>query len=415
MAEVDDDAIEIAGGASPRSLFPGYYQLSEEQRRAAFQRGLVTLDANALLDLYRFTPRGRGDLLGLLSDMRDRLFVTHQAAREFYRNRLDVVRERISGTADDIADIGSLLTQAGGKVRSFSRRYQVDDAKRAALCAEIEDLAERARASLGDESGYDIDLADVRAGVDVVVKAFDGLFDGRVGPALPKPDHQAALAEAERRIAAKIPPGYADAKKGDEDERRAGDYLLWRQLIVEAGKHDRPVLLISNDEKDDWVAKSHGEIVGPRPELVLEFAKETGSYFYKVTVAGFLAMAPDYLGHRISGGTVAEAQEFDSLWKVRVVWSDQARSAFARLSGAERRTFEDALAVVVSACESSGDPPLLPVETMATGQLQSILEFSGDGEARLRFKDVFDAGNAVRPRIEIHVVRLQPPRAAAPG
>jgi hypothetical protein len=58
----DGEAIEILHGNKLEDLFPGYYPPTKEERRDAYRRGLVSLDANALLDLYRFSERARNEL-----------------------------------------------------------------------------------------------------------------------------------------------------------------------------------------------------------------------------------------------------------------------------------------------------------------------------------------------------------------
>jgi hypothetical protein len=66
MVDVDGEAIAISHGNNPQDLFPGYYPPTEEERRDAYRRGLVSLDANALLDLYRFSERARNEFLRFL-------------------------------------------------------------------------------------------------------------------------------------------------------------------------------------------------------------------------------------------------------------------------------------------------------------------------------------------------------------
>jgi len=390
VTEFSDQKVEIEDGGSPRALFPGHYALDEGQRRAAFQRGLVSLDANALLDLYRFTPRGREDFFDVLTTMKSRLFLTHQTAREFYRNRLQVVKERIADTADEGQRISEDLKQVSGKLKGYSRRYQWDHARRDALVLAVDKLAKEIESSLIEASAYDLDPDDVRLGSDIVLRRFDELFEGRIGRPLTATDHKAALAEAERRIAGRIPPGYADAKKGEEEDRRAGDYLLWLQLIGEAKKHDSPVLLISNEEKEDWVAKFHGEIIGPRPELVLEFQQETGVYFHKVTVAGLLANASKYLGRAVSADTVAEAQEFSPGVEVELGFSPESLESLDSLPAADQQAFNAALERIISAYQR-GDNPVPPAKRVKNGDKDvafHLLDFGAGKRALLSVRKV---------------------------
>jgi len=67
---------------------------------------------------------------------------------------------------------------------------------------------------------------------DPIIERFQKMFNDRTGPALNEDDFNAAVAEAQRRTAEKIPPGYADADKGEP----YGDYLIWKQILLEAEK-----------------------------------------------------------------------------------------------------------------------------------------------------------------------------------
>jgi PIN like domain len=64
--------------------------------RRFFREGLIVLDANVLLDLYRITPEARRHVLNAFSRIADRLWIPYQAAVEFSRNRKQVVTDLAS-------------------------------------------------------------------------------------------------------------------------------------------------------------------------------------------------------------------------------------------------------------------------------------------------------------------------------
>src|SRR6516164_5133706 len=74
--------------------FPGYRVLTEAEYGDALQSALVVVDANVLLDLYRYNESTRDDLLDVLRQLGDRLWIPHQALREFWRNRISVITSR---------------------------------------------------------------------------------------------------------------------------------------------------------------------------------------------------------------------------------------------------------------------------------------------------------------------------------
>src|SRR4051812_20313779 len=71
--------------------FEGYRIVAESDVDKALTSALVAVDANVLLNLYRYNAQTTKDLLAVLEKLGDRLIVTHQAAREFHRNRLAAI------------------------------------------------------------------------------------------------------------------------------------------------------------------------------------------------------------------------------------------------------------------------------------------------------------------------------------
>ena len=156
-------SVDIQGGGTLRRLFPGFYPASNEERRAAFTTGLVNLDANALLSLDRFTPRARGELLGVMASLRSRLFITHQVAQEFPRNRLSVVYARLKAAAEEASATSKLLDQVADRLRSFSSRYQIDDSQRDPRLEAVVSLDTTLRTELERASSYDLEREASRA------------------------------------------------------------------------------------------------------------------------------------------------------------------------------------------------------------------------------------------------------------
>jgi hypothetical protein len=115
------------------------------------------------------------------------------------------------------------------------------------------------------------------------------------------------------RFPNKMPPGYRDARK-EPPLRAAGDYILWRQIVDRAqttsGPH-QPILLITNDLKDDWWAldTKKRKPQGPRPELVQELRDNAGSDFFLLNLADFLTSAKQHLASIVSDQTLEEVRQ----------------------------------------------------------------------------------------------------------
>jgi hypothetical protein len=77
-----------------RKMFPGHYRPSEPEFRKLWDKCLFVLDANVLLNLYRYSGETRKKLLDIMGRIESRLWVPHQAALEYQRNRLEVISRK---------------------------------------------------------------------------------------------------------------------------------------------------------------------------------------------------------------------------------------------------------------------------------------------------------------------------------
>jgi hypothetical protein len=114
--------------------------------------------------------------------------------------------------------------------------------------------------------------------------------------------------KAKQRCAAKIPPGYADIKEKGEPGAY-GDYIGWTQIIEISKDEKKPVVLLTDDAKEDWWQIHGDRTIGPRAELVAEFLSECGQSFYLYSSGRFLKYAATYLSETIEPGAIEEVVE----------------------------------------------------------------------------------------------------------
>src|SRR5436309_3373069 len=90
--------------ATMRDLFPEYHVPSRQEFQELWDKGFFSFDANVLLNVYRYTPEKREALFRVLERLRDQIWVTHQAAFEYERNRLDVIDVQVAafGAVSDL-------------------------------------------------------------------------------------------------------------------------------------------------------------------------------------------------------------------------------------------------------------------------------------------------------------------------
>ncbi|TQS30098.1 PIN-like domain-containing protein [Microbispora sp. KK1-11] len=285
--------------------YGAYYPPGEDLLKHVFDNGLIVLDANVLLNLYRYLPSSRDELLKVLERLNDNLWVPHQVGLEFSRRRLAAIRDHQSAFETLDARLEGSLEAAKSEINAFANRISLDGSTRTAITKLLNDAYGAVRSAIGKISPNDQESGGVGIDVDSVINRLNKLLQDRIGPSLSKDEVEKVKAEANRRAEHGIPPGYKDKGKGDP----TGDYILWYQILAEAAHRKVAVLLVTDDVKEDWWRREQGRTLGPRPELYEEMKEKAGVPFLLMTTSGFLRNANKYLDARVSTQTIEAAQE----------------------------------------------------------------------------------------------------------
>ncbi len=76
-----------------KEIFPEFYRPEDEEFQTLWSSCVFIFDTNVLLDLYRYSADSRSDFFDVLehNEIRGRLWLPHQVAYEFQKNRLNVI------------------------------------------------------------------------------------------------------------------------------------------------------------------------------------------------------------------------------------------------------------------------------------------------------------------------------------
>lgn len=276
--------------------FGAYLPISEEERKTLWEKAIVVFDANVLLQLYRYGPNTRKEVIDLLSDrLSKRVWLPYHVALEFFRNRPKLIDEDARRVSDLemriikwVADLSSMVEE--------SRLYELgvlSDSK------QLADLANGAVESLRNE------LQKVR-GEYPDLKSYDSVVNfvaTLVQDSIGRPPDQIQVTEwdklAQDRYLRKMPPGFEDAKtkNGEFVDRNVtyfganGDVYVWLQLlhaVVESRERFEAVIFVTNDQKKDWWEIASGKVSGPRVELKQEITEAGARFFHMYTLSQFL-------------------------------------------------------------------------------------------------------------------------------
>jgi hypothetical protein len=155
--------------------FPGYYLPTNEEFGAMWRGGIFSVDANVLLNLYRYTKPTRERLLDILGRLKGQLWLTNQAGLEFHRNRQAVIAEQLNAYDAFAADLGENIDAALGKSKQqHARNFNLDIP---ALEAVFREASDKVAKLLQDAKGKHPDFL----AADPILDQVAALFDARVG------------------------------------------------------------------------------------------------------------------------------------------------------------------------------------------------------------------------------------------
>ena len=333
-----------------KDLFAPWLRPSTPDEARFFEHAVISFDTNVLLELYRISAQTRDEMLGLLASVQDRIWIPHQVALEYARNRegklwegkknASEVRTQINNIADQSKTAISTALTAISKFRDRHRTARDWDLKSKGVDVEaISESLQELWKELKEEAVRVRDEIEIPEGLsgDVVLDTLDELFRGRIGEPFDAlelekhVDHALAF-----RFPNKIPPGYKDGDDKETGLRKAGDYIMWRQLLNHMASlppnGDRLLIFVTNDFKDDWWASGSGDkTLIPAPELILEMRDEAGAELLMLSSSDFMSGAANYLNSEVSSEAVEELKDHEQrevVYVSEVLKNPDVRTAF---------------------------------------------------------------------------------------
>lgn len=245
-----------------------WYFLAKGDYDAAWKDGILTVDTNVILDLYRFNKSTQEALLEALESFKERFWISHQTAREFIKNRRVVITDMRNDFDRAKKPIDELENALQDAVMTISSCRVISNELSKKFEEGVSKACQSLRTGIEKESEEIPDYDDT----DEIVKRLESALEGRIGTE--PEDVEADLKEAQRRKEGKIPPGYLDDRK--DGMGFAGDYLMWSQILTHCKEKKKPMILVTSETKEDWWEKKSGKILNPRLELLQEAFEETG-------------------------------------------------------------------------------------------------------------------------------------------
>lgn len=303
-----------------KNTMVGYYRPTNDEFETLWNSAIFVLDANVLLNLYRYPSKASLELLCALERLGERIWMPHYAGMEYQRNRLAVIADQ----KRKFFDVRNIVNETKSSIISQFNNLQLKKKHSSINIDEfILGFEELSKSFLENLAKLDEGQKNV-SDEDEIRNMIDKIFLNKVGAVS---FDQKALddiyREGEGRYLVGMPPGYMDAKKEKNAEsdafqyggrwykRKFGDLILWKQIISHAKeKGIKQLIFLTDDEKEDWwlIVDSQGKkTIGPRPELVEEIRRDAEvTSFYMYNSEQFLQYSKQYLEAEISEESIIQ-------------------------------------------------------------------------------------------------------------
>jgi hypothetical protein len=301
-----------------RKSFTGYYPPTERELKQIWDNGIIVLDTNVLLNLYRYSREAREALLELITNLQGRLWLPHQIGLEYHRQRLERIYAERKNCDTFVSEFRQLL-----KNLDESRRHPFVNPE---FRKKLDDVA----TALESEIKPAADELDKYKRNDPILDLLTKLYEGKVGSEPDSATRDGWLAEGEDRFRRGTPPGFEDRRK--TDERKFGDLILWKETLVYAGEKKTPVMFVTDDSKKDWWREQSGETVGPHPSLVAEMVAASGQPFHMYRPERFVEFGGKHVAKPVPSTVLEEVKKARQADEIRAGVT-AAESQHALLSG----------------------------------------------------------------------------------
>lgn len=290
-----------------KKTFDWYFHPTKEEIDSAWKSGILTVDTNVLLDLYRYHESTRDSLILGLQRFEGKKWLSYQACQEFFRNRTKVIvssNQTFKQAQEELEKLSKSLDSSSSQLKG-NRIIPTHISDK--LLEEVSAAINKAQSEVqAAKEKYPKYLQD-----DPILHQLSILFNESIGEGFKKEDIDVINKIAEERKQNKIPPGYLDEDK--DDDRPYGDYFLWRQIMECAKAEQSPVILVTSERKEDWWEKISGITTGPRPELLKEAREYSGQRILIYQTERFLEYALQRFNQPVNSVAIEEIRAVSAL------------------------------------------------------------------------------------------------------
>lgn len=281
-----------------------YIEFSEKEKIKLWKEATFIFDTNIFLRLYGLTKEAREAFFNAVDKINDRIWMPHQVAEEFMKNRIKVIMNNQKNYDD-------LCEETNNYIKKLSEVFNLNIDN---------EECERHKKLLQDwiEQHRKTNLSVKDSSNDELLNKILILFNNKTGKPFTIDELTEIETEGAERYKKQIPPGYKDTNKKDTDKvnNMFGDLILWKQILLFSSQNKKNIIFITNDKKEDWWNIVQGKTIGPRVELKKEFKNSTEKIFHMYTLDNFLKYSTENIDEKILEEVKHEPVNYFKLLKV---------------------------------------------------------------------------------------------------
>ncbi|MEY8742379.1 PIN-like domain-containing protein [Bacillales bacterium AN1005] len=259
---------------------------------------LIIFDTNGILNIYKYSTDTINQILKVLDKVPTHQYLLlAEVLNEYNKNRKNVISREYNKYKEVTRELERIIQIAKNDINKQFYKYnkfrfpQVKElGKRINESIEyIEKEAQSYSKLIKEEAKLNQDLLKedrVHLFVDNLIKA------NRIGKKFSLSELLGIYNEGELRYKYRIPPGYMDADKDKSDttkREKFGDLVIWKELLSQAKECNKPIIFITNDEKEDWwTLDDYKYPISPRMELLSEFQENSNEDLIFISLTNFI-------------------------------------------------------------------------------------------------------------------------------
>lgn len=283
------------------------YNLTESLEKDIWRDAIFTFDTSSLLNFYEYSDRTREDIFNsILKKLKNKLWLPFNVNFEYNKNKHKPIDNSIKLYGElnkNIKSIRDNFNEIKNRTVSQEKHPFVDIRILDDFSSKLESFKE----AFEDEINAKIKTIESTKENDAVSLFLNENFN--IGSPFSYTQIIEIIKEGEFRYRHSIPPGYKD-EKDKIGFQKYGDLIIWKQVIEYAKIKKQPLILITDDLKEDWwILDKDRRPMKPREELISEMFDMANVQFWMYSTSKFIEASKIIISSEVTENTIEEVKK----------------------------------------------------------------------------------------------------------